>query len=145
MTLPNRVLEALRETGDGEFVAVVATVDADGKPHTAPFGSVRALSSARLRFGCDRRHDTYRNLLRTPHVVICVVLPPDVAVSVSGYATVMRESMETIETDAVVEIEIDDVKDDMLSGASIESGIRYSVSDEVADFIARYSAEVEAA
>jgi hypothetical protein len=138
--LPDRVLAAVREPG--RVTGVVATVDERGKPHTAPFGSVQAVSPSTLRFGCDRRHDTYANLLRSPSVVVCLLLPPDIAVSVSGRATVIREAMETADTDAVFEIEIDDVKDDMLPGAAIDSGVTYSIPEELAGFLERYVAEV---
>jgi hypothetical protein len=134
--LPSEVLAA------GPVTAVVATVDDDGRPHTAPFGSVQAVSPSALRLGCDRRHDTYANLTRDPSVVVCLLLPPDVAVSVSGRARVIKEAMETTGTDAVVEIEIDDVKDDMLPGATIKSGVTFSVPQELAGFLERYAAEV---
>lgn len=141
--LPERVLAAVRAAG--RVTGVVATVDEDGAPHTAPFGSVHAASPSTLRFGCDRRHDTYANLTRSPSVVVCFLLPPDIAVSVFGRATVIREAMETTDSDAVVEVAIDDVKDDMLPGAVIESGATYSVADELAPFLVRYQAEVAGA
>jgi hypothetical protein len=140
--LPERVLEALGRAPAGELVAVVATTDPDGRPHTAPFGSLRAHSSAALRFGCDRGHATYENLVRDGAVTVCIVLPPDVAVSITGRATVLRQAMATLESDAVIEIAIEDVKDDMLPRSSIATGVTYAVDDEVARFIEQYVAEV---
>ena len=61
MEVPQRVVHALRQLSDGRGAAIVATTDADGKPHTAPFGSLRVQSPSALRFGCDRGHDTYAN------------------------------------------------------------------------------------
>ena len=45
-------------------VTVVATVDEDGTPRTAPFGSVRAVTPRLLRLISARYHDTYANLAR---------------------------------------------------------------------------------
>jgi len=143
--LPVAVVAALRQFAADGGVAVVATADAGGRPHTAPFGSVRAVSQSALRFGCDRRHDTYANLVRNPAVVVCLLLPPHAAVSVSGRASVILETMETVETDAVVEVAIEHVKDDMLPGASIVTAATYAVPDELAEFVERYGTEVEGA
>jgi hypothetical protein len=66
---------------------------------------VRALDAHRLRFGCDRRHDTYANLLRDPRVTVCVLAPLDVAFSISGRARVVKEEMDILASDAVVEMQ----------------------------------------
>ncbi|MBN1669167.1 MAG: pyridoxamine 5'-phosphate oxidase family protein, partial [Anaerolineales bacterium] len=65
-------------------VAIVATVDADGRPRTAPFGSLRAVSPRLLRLCCMRNHKTYGNLRRGGQVAVCLLSPPDIAVTVSG-------------------------------------------------------------
>jgi hypothetical protein len=40
-------------------VTIVATVDSDGRPRTAPFGSLRAITPQLLRLACGNYHDTY--------------------------------------------------------------------------------------
>lgn len=128
------------------MTSVVATTDEDGSPHTAPFGSVRALDARRLRFGCGRNHDTYANLRRDPRVTVCVLAPPDVAVSIWGRARVVKEAMDTLADDAVIEIDVEGVKNDMLPGpVSIESGATYSASGELRELLRAYVEEVERA
>ena len=58
-------------------VAIVATVDPDGAPHTAPFGSLRAVTPCLLRLITWRGHDTYKNLCRDDRVTIAMLAPPD--------------------------------------------------------------------
>jgi hypothetical protein len=140
--LPLAALEALRPERFG-LTSIVATAGEDGGPHTAPFGSVRALDARRLRFGCDRGHETFANLLRDPRVTVCVLAPPDIAVSITGRARVVKEEMDSVASDAVIEIEIEAVKNDMLPGpVSIESGATYSTSGEMLELLRAYIGEV---
>ena len=142
--LPPEVFAALRAPAPGSLTAIVGTTDADG-PHLAPFGSLQALDGRRLRFGCDRGHATFANLVRDPRVAVFIAAPPDVAVTIFGRAAIGKEAMELIPSDAVVEIEVEAVKDDMLPGAAIETATTYSVAGELTDFLAAYLAEVESA
>jgi len=71
-------------------VAIVATVDADGMPRTAPFGSLRAVTPGRLQLISLRYHDTYANLARDGRVSVAVLAPPDVAVSIRGRARIVK-------------------------------------------------------
>lgn len=121
---------------------VVATVDSDGGPHTAPFGSLCYISPRVLRFGCDRKHDTFANIRRNGRVVVSLIAPPDVAVSIRGHAKVAKEKMELVNSDAVVEVEVDEVKDDLIPGSFIVSGILYSAEHHVKEFITKYIDEV---
>jgi len=139
--LPEHVHAALAVAAT-RVTSIVATVDEDGRPRTAPFGSMYAPSPDRLRFGCDRGHATFANLCRDPRVAVCLIVPPGTAVTVFGLATVVREAMDEFPSDAVVDIRIDEVKDDMLPGAVIDSGVRYSVPPEALAFIERYIAEI---
>ncbi len=140
-SIPPNIFSELRRTAPGPS-AVVATVDVNGNPHTAPFGSLKAATPSLLRFGCDRRHDTYTNILRNSRVMVCLVAPPDIAVSISGGAKVAKERMDLVGTDSVIEIEIEDVKSDLIPGTTIETGITYSVGEEMKPFIEEYIAEV---
>ena len=102
--LPPDVFEAWRKSGRAlDPVAIVATVSPDGSPHTAPFGSVRALTPQTLRFLCWRGHDTYSHLIRDSRVGVVLLAPPAAAVSVSGRAAVVRERMRSDEQYAIIE------------------------------------------
>jgi hypothetical protein len=142
--LPADVFAVLAETSTG-ITGVVATVDPGGRPHTAPFGSLWAPSPKRLRFGCDRGHATFENLRRDARVAVCLVTPPDIAVTVFGGGTVVREAMEGLPSDAVVEIQIEEVKNDMFPGTTIETGVTYSFPPNAIEFIERYMTEIRRA
>ena len=145
--LPDEVVAALR-TPDAAAnpIAIVATVDADGSPRTAPFGSLRALSPRHLRFGCGREHATFTNIVRDGRVAIALLLPPTVALTVRGRARIAKERMEVL-GDAVIEIEVDEVKNDAQTGTEFEitSGVAISYPESLVPLLAQYLAEIEEA
>jgi len=142
--LSQNILSAMENRRIGSAV-VVATVDANGGPHNAPFGSICFVSPKIMRFGCDRKHDTYENIKRNGQVVVSLVAPPDIAVSIKGKARVAKERMELVNTDAVIEVGVEEVKDDLIPGSFIVSGILYSAEKHVKDFITKYIDEVRRA
>lgn len=142
--LPAAVFDLLRKEGRAiNPVTIVATVDADGTPHAAPFGSVRAVTPRLLRMLSLRRHDTFANLCRDGRVVVVLVAPPDVAVSIRGRARVCVEEMETHRYSAVLEIDIDEVKNDMVRTGIIDSGITFTPKDETQDWFDAVLGEME--
>lgn len=113
--LPPHVFETLRKPEAAiNPVAIVATVDEDGAPRTAPFGSLRAVTPQRLRLISLRYHDTFANLCRDGRASVAVVAPPDISVSIRGRARVLKEKMATGEHYAALELEVDSVKNDMV-------------------------------
>jgi len=145
--LPDEVIEALR-TPDAAANpnVIVATVDEDGSPRTAPFGSLRALSPRRLRFGCGREHVTLTNIVRDGRLAIALLLPPNVALTVRGRARIVKEQMEIL-GDAVVEVEVEEVKNDAQTGTEFEitSGVTISYPESLVPLLAQYLAEIEEA
>lgn len=121
--LPPEVFEAWHKP-DGAIspVAVVATVDADGSPRTAPFGSLRAITPRLLRLLSFREHATYTNLCRDGRASVALV-SAGVAVSVAGRARVAREQAHHDEQFAILEIDVDEVKNDMAYRIVVENGI----------------------
>ena len=124
-------------------VAVVATVDPDGTPHTAPFGSLRAVTPGILHFITWHGHDTYTNVCRDGRITVTLLAPPDKAVSVRGYARVVKEQLDADEQYALVEIDIKEVKNDMVRSVIIESALTISARDEYKNWFTRVLAEVE--
>jgi len=115
--LPPEVFEVLRKPDRAiNPVTVLATVDEDGAPRTAPFGSVRAVTPRLLRMISLRYHDTFANLSRDGRVMVALVAPPNIAVSIRGRARVVREQMHTDERSAILEIDIEEAKNDMVRG-----------------------------
>jgi Pyridoxamine 5''-phosphate oxidase. len=144
--LPPDAYAALRaDAGVEGPIVIVATVDADGGPHTAPFGSLRALDTRRLRFGCGREHQTYANVIRDGRVVVSVLAPPKVAISIRGRARVVKAQMQILDTDAVIEIAVEEVKDDSDVGTEFEfaSGVTVNYPDELVPVVEGYVLEVE--
>ncbi len=109
-------------------------------PTRRPFGPY--ISPKTLRFGCDRKHNTFANIRRNGQVVVTLIAPPDIAVSIKGHARVAKEKMDLVNTDAVVEVEVEDVKDDLIPGSFIVGGILYSAEKHVKEFITKYIDEV---
>ena len=75
--LPPEVVEVLRKPSRAINPAtVVATVDEDGAPRTAPFGSVRAVTPRLLRMISLRYQDACANLSRDGRVMVALVPHP---------------------------------------------------------------------
>lgn len=108
--------------------SVVATVDEDGTPRVAPFGSLRAVNPRLLRFIVHRYHDTLANLKREPRVMVSMICSPDIAVSVRGRARIVEEPFSIDINYALVEINIEEVKNDMPVRIGIDSGISIAPS-----------------
>jgi flavin reductase (DIM6/NTAB) family NADH-FMN oxidoreductase RutF len=142
--LPPEVFSVWRKAnGALSPVAIVATVDADGTPRSAPFGSLRAMSPRVLRFSPTHFQTTYTNLCRDGRVLVTMVAAPNIAVSVRGGAHVMRERMGANENRAIAEIDIAEVKNNMVPMLVIENGITISAREEYRDRFQSLSAEVE--
>lgn len=127
--LPDDVFTAWQKLkGELNPSSVVATINEDGSPRTAPFGSMCAVSPHLLRFLVHRYHDTLANLKRDSRVMVALVCPPNLAVSVRGVARVVEEPFSADERYAIVEIDVNEVKNDMPVGIEIDGGISIAPS-----------------
>ena len=124
-------------------IAIVATVDSDGKPRTAPFGSLRAITPQLLRLACGNWHDTYANLCRDGQVSVAVLAPPNIAVSIRGHARVVKAHMDRDKGLDAVEIDIKEVKNDMLLRGVIESAIGFAPPEDLRGYYIGIIAEIE--
>jgi hypothetical protein len=141
--LPEEAFAAWRKPGQAiSPVAIVATVDPDGMPRTAPFGSVRAVTPRLLRLCSLREHDTCANLVRDGRVSVAL-LSPDVAVSARGRARVVREPMHQDEHFVALEIDIEEVKNDMAYRIVVESGVTISAKEKYRPWYDAMMAELE--
>jgi len=111
-------------------IAIVATEDPDGTPRTAPFGSLRAVTPRLLRLACNHYHNTYANLCRHGRVSVALLAPPNIAVGIRGRARVVKERMDTSQHLAVLEIDVEEAKSDMMRRGIIESGIGFVPADD---------------
>jgi hypothetical protein len=125
--LPEAVFEAMRKPEHAMSpIAVVATVNADGSPHTAPFASLRAVTPKMLRMICFRYHHTFTNLVRDERLMVSFLAPPDIAVSIKGHALLTVPHMEADKNYAIFEIQVDEVKNDMVKTVVIDSPLTAS-------------------
>jgi hypothetical protein len=131
---PNRAIDP---------ITMVATVDSDGRPRTAPFGSLRAITPQLLRLACGNYHDTYANLCRHGQVSVAVLAPPDIAVSIRGHARVVKAQMDIAKHLVAIEIHIEEVKNDMMRRGIIEGAIRFTPPEDLKGFYVGAIAEIE--
>jgi hypothetical protein len=124
-------------------VAILATVDPDGRPRTAPFGSLRAITPRLLRLFSWREHDTYANLARDGRVSVALI-SPDVAVSVTGRARVVRERSHSDDQFAILEIDVEEVKNDMVYRIIVDSGIEIVAKERHKPWYDQVMGELEA-
>jgi len=110
-------------------IVVVATVDEDGSPRTAPFGWVYANDGRTLRFSTSRGHDTYKNIVRDGRVMVCLMEEGNTAISIKGNARVSKEQLNVLEHCAMVDLDIIGIKSDVTSVGSVISGIKCKINE----------------
>jgi flavin reductase (DIM6/NTAB) family NADH-FMN oxidoreductase RutF len=141
--LPEEAFAAWRKPDQAiSPVAIVATVDADGTPRTAPFGSVRATTPRLLRLCSLREHDTCANLIRDGRVSVAL-LSPGVALSARGRARVVLDPMQHDERFVALEIDIEEVKNDMAYRIVVESGANIRAKEKYKPWYDCMMAELE--
>ncbi len=126
--LPDAFEAWKKSSGELNPSSIVATIDEDGAPRTAPFGSMRAVTPKLLRFIAHRYHDTLANVKRDSRIMIAMIAPPDTAISVKGRARVVEEPFSLDQNYALIEVDIGEVKNDMPVQIGIDSGISISPS-----------------
>jgi uncharacterized pyridoxamine 5'-phosphate oxidase family protein len=110
-------------------IVVVATVDEDGSPRTAPFGWVYAKDGRTLRFSTSRSHDTYKNIVRDGRVMVCLMEEGNTAISIKGNARICKEQLSVREHCAIVNVDIIGIKSDVTSVGSVISGIKCKINE----------------
>ena len=127
--LPENAYELLRTK---PIDVVIATVDEDGFPRTAPYGLIRALDRKTLRVGIGPGKRTYANIVRDGKVMVCMLAEGNIALGIRGRARVIKERMESWNLHvAMIEINILEVKSDALTWVPITQGIQVQLSDEI--------------
>lgn len=119
--LDERVADLL---GRRVVTAVVATVDESGDPWTTPVNIITSISRNTIRMALERRSVALANIERRGRVMIAVLDEGNVAVGIRGRAAVVKPSMESNPLMAMVEVEVDGVKDDSWPDLVVCQGIR---------------------
>jgi hypothetical protein len=113
----------------------MATVDERGMPNTSPISWITAIDSRTLRLAVSTEVQTYYNILKNPNVMISL-LGGAMTLGIRGRAQVLCEQIEDVPFPmAMVEVEIDEVKDDSVIGRGLSGELikweerRRTVSD----------------
>ena len=123
--LPPSALNFIR----GGRIAIVATVDKDGIPNTAPFSWLAAVDSHTVRLGINEDVATLDNIRQNGHVSITMTAP-DLHITFKGTARVIKDSLpEAPIPTAVVEIAVEHVKDDAIMGRAANGDDRVRWND----------------
>lgn len=110
--LPPAVMNFVR----GGRIVIVATVDEDGKPNSAPFSWAVARDSKTIRIGINHEISTLHNIRRSGQVSM-TISSPDIQVTMKGTAKVVKEMIEEAPLPtAIVEVTIHEVRDDGVIG-----------------------------
>jgi hypothetical protein len=118
--LPQSVINYIR----GGRIVIIATADADGRPNSAPFSWVVAVDTQRVRFAANHGIATLENVRRNGYASLTITAP-DLHYTFRGSARVIKENVEAIPFPAaVVEVTVEDVKDDSLIGRVEDNGDR---------------------
>jgi len=111
---------------------ILATLDENNCPHTAPFYYLVASDPKHLRVAISRNHQTFHNITVNSNVAVSVVDEGDIAVCIKGSASVYLENMESDYNMAVVDIEINQIKKDNWTSHFVTQGIRIRHRNEPA-------------
>lgn len=103
---------------------IMATLDQNQCPHTAPFNYITASDPKHLRLAISRNHQTFSNIQANGNVALAILEEGDIAVCIKGFARVIRNSMEFDYNMAIVEIEISEIKKDNSPTHFVSQGIR---------------------
>lgn len=122
---------ALKDLFDKRISTVIlATVDRDNRPHTAPFNYLVAYGLKHIRVAISRNHQTYQNIIENGQVALAVLDEGDIAVCIKGTGRLFLENMESDYNMSIIEIEIDEVKKDNSNSHFVTQGIRIRHKNE---------------
>ncbi len=119
--LPQTAFLLLRKEVYPRTTVVIATVDRDGNPRTAPFW-IASKDRKTLKAYMRPQQVTYQNIKRDGRVMVCVVEEGNMAIGIKGRAKFI--------TDHVAEIKIEEVKSDTLPWMTIMQGVRFNLSEQ---------------
>ncbi len=95
---------------------ILATVDEEGWPHTAPMSWIKVKDRRTLSMAIHRDISSLRNI-RCSGKVRLVAMGRGMAISIRGIARIVKEEMESSPFPAaVVEVTVDEIKDDLAVG-----------------------------
>ncbi|MBI3965932.1 MAG: pyridoxamine 5'-phosphate oxidase family protein [Chloroflexi bacterium] len=116
----------------GDRTVVLATVDANGWPDTAPFAWAVAKDTRTVRVAVNHQVATLENIRRNGRIRICLVGGGQ-TISIKGNGSVVKERMASVALPtAMVEIAVEEVKNDAVMGRIDGEKVRWDRRGEVA-------------
>ncbi|GAB3753085.1 pyridoxamine 5'-phosphate oxidase family protein [Microlunatus parietis] len=113
-----------------ETVAVLVTLDADsGAPHVIPVSWPVRADDRRILISLRQNRGSLARLRERPGVALLIVGGGDIALSVHGTATVIREKLAPDGEYAGVQIVADTIEDHRQGAFAVADGIRRTVLD----------------
>lgn len=103
---------------------IIASIDEEYRPHTAPFNYVAVRDAKHLRVAVSKSHQTYQNIVENVYVALAVLDEGDVAVCIKGSAKVVKESMEADCNMGIIEVDILEIRKDNSHDCLVTQGIR---------------------
>ncbi|MGE5582440.1 MAG: pyridoxamine 5'-phosphate oxidase family protein [Bacillota bacterium] len=116
---------------------IIATIDKDCRPHTAPFNYLTVYDSKHLRVVISKFHQTYLNIVENVYVAVAVLDEGDLAVCIKGLAHVIKESMAVDCNLVIVEIEILEIRKDNSTDFFVTQGVRIRHKNEPSLYYSR--------
>lgn len=104
------------------FVTVVATVNENGIPNTAPVEDIIAKDERTLFMSLMNSHTTTNNLQNNGRICIEVLSSNDIAIGIRGDANLIKESMNASENMTLWKINVEQVKQDTTPMTIVDSG-----------------------
>ncbi len=116
---------------------IVATIDQEFHPHTAPFNFVVVRDPKNIRIAISRDHQTYQNIVNNGYVAVAALDEGDIAVCIKGVGHIIRNAMDIDYNIAVVEVEITEIKKDNSMLHFVTQGIRIRHKNEPSLLLSR--------
>lgn len=110
---------------------ILATIDNDLHPHTAPFYYISIVDPWRIRIAVSRNHQTYDNILSNQYLAMAVFDEGDLAVCIKGIGRVILEAMNAQPEMAIVEMHVEEVRNNCWYSHFVSQGIRIHHKNEL--------------
>jgi hypothetical protein len=119
-TVPQDYLEYIN---NNLINGILATMDEDGYPRTAPITFIRCKTEKQLLLGIGGMTRMSDNIRRDGKLSLCLVEEGDLALSIRGKGKIIREPMECNKYMVVVSVQVEEVKSDTSPDSKVVRGI----------------------
>jgi len=122
---------------------ILCTVNADGTPNSAPMTFIHAINDRTIRFALYCGGQTLKNIKSTGVLCFSLITEGNIALTIKGRGSIVKERMDASSDYSMVEITIDAVKSDRSVFTTVEQGIGIVVSEGSGEWTERVFQELE--